>query len=150
MEVGKNQKKKKKKHEEKGSHLGTFPFWKQSSLHFFVEKQQQKKKAYSGLFQTQGGDSWLASWQNCLPGNRRICVTLLILCCRLEKCVEAKEELEADLYSRFVLVLNEKKAKIRNLQKLLSEARESAVDAKCSRYLISLGFLVWYLVHVWV
>uniref|UniRef100_A0A803WED8 DNA repair protein XRCC4 n=1 Tax=Ficedula albicollis TaxID=59894 RepID=A0A803WED8_FICAL len=52
---------------------------------------------------------------------------------RLEKCVEAKEELEADLYSRFVLVLNEKKAKIRNLQKLLSEARESAVDAKCSR-----------------
>ncbi|RMC01225.1 hypothetical protein DUI87_22174 [Hirundo rustica rustica] len=52
---------------------------------------------------------------------------------RLEKCVEAKEELEADLYSRFVLVLNEKKAKIRNLQKLLSEAKESAVDAKCAR-----------------
>uniref|UniRef100_A0A8C3QT57 DNA repair protein XRCC4 n=1 Tax=Cyanoderma ruficeps TaxID=181631 RepID=A0A8C3QT57_9PASS len=52
---------------------------------------------------------------------------------RLEKCVEAKEELEADLYSRFVLVLNEKKAKIRNLQKLLSEAKESTVDAKCAR-----------------
>ncbi|NXD26783.1 XRCC4 protein, partial [Spelaeornis formosus] len=52
---------------------------------------------------------------------------------RLEKCVEAKEELEADLYSRFVLVLNEKKAKIRNLQKLLSDAKESAVDAKCAR-----------------
>nr|XP_021407519.1 DNA repair protein XRCC4 isoform X1 [Lonchura striata domestica] len=52
---------------------------------------------------------------------------------RLEKCVEAKEDLEADLYSRFVLVLNEKKAKIRNLQKLLSEAKESAVDAKCAR-----------------
>lgn len=57
--------------------------------------------------------------------------------------MEAKEDLEADLYSRFVLVLNEKKAKIRNLQKLLSEAKESAVDAKCARYLISLGFLVW-------
>ncbi|XP_058720080.1 DNA repair protein XRCC4 [Poecile atricapillus] len=52
---------------------------------------------------------------------------------RLEKCVEAKEELEADLYSKFVLVLNEKKAKIRSLQKLLSEAKESAVDAKCAR-----------------
>ncbi|NXR58937.1 XRCC4 protein, partial [Rhadina sibilatrix] len=52
---------------------------------------------------------------------------------RLEKCVEAKEELEADLYSKFVLVLNEKKAKIRNLQKLLSEAKESAVDAKRAR-----------------
>ncbi|NXG05852.1 XRCC4 protein, partial [Sakesphorus luctuosus] len=52
---------------------------------------------------------------------------------RLEKCVEAKEELEADLYHRFVLVLNEKKAKIRSLQKLLSEAKEEpAADAKSS------------------
>ncbi|XP_009864654.1 PREDICTED: DNA repair protein XRCC4, partial [Apaloderma vittatum] len=52
---------------------------------------------------------------------------------RLEKCVEAKEELEADLYNRFILVLNEKKAKIRNLQKLLNEAKESAADAKSTR-----------------
>ncbi|NXI44072.1 XRCC4 protein, partial [Galbula dea] len=52
---------------------------------------------------------------------------------RLEKCVEAKEELEADLYSRFTLVLNEKKAKIRSLQELLNEAKESAADAKCTR-----------------
>ncbi|XP_067838901.1 DNA repair protein XRCC4 isoform X2 [Heptranchias perlo] len=37
----------------------------------------------------------------------------------LEKCVKAKEELEQDLYSRFVLVLNEKKAKIRSLQENL-------------------------------
>ncbi|XP_014815999.1 PREDICTED: DNA repair protein XRCC4 [Calidris pugnax] len=52
---------------------------------------------------------------------------------RLEKCVEAKEELESDLYNRFILVLNEKKAKIRNLQKLLNDAKESAADAKCTR-----------------
>uniref|UniRef100_A0A8B9BUZ3 DNA repair protein XRCC4 n=3 Tax=Anser TaxID=8842 RepID=A0A8B9BUZ3_9AVES len=52
---------------------------------------------------------------------------------RLEKCVEAKEELEADLYNRFILVLNEKKAKIRNLQKLLNEAKQSAADTKCTR-----------------
>ncbi|OXB62477.1 hypothetical protein ASZ78_014471 [Callipepla squamata] len=52
---------------------------------------------------------------------------------RLEKCVEAKEELEADLYNRFVLVLNEKKTKIRSLQRLLNEAKESAVDTKCTR-----------------
>ncbi|XP_031465392.1 DNA repair protein XRCC4 [Phasianus colchicus] len=52
---------------------------------------------------------------------------------RLEKCVEAKEELEADLYNRFVLVLNEKKTKIRNLQKLLNEAKELAVDTQCTR-----------------
>lgn len=43
---------------------------------------------------------------------------------RFEKCVSAKEALEADLYQRFVLVLNEKKAKIRSLHKLLSEAQE--------------------------
>ncbi|NXQ93135.1 XRCC4 protein, partial [Sagittarius serpentarius] len=52
---------------------------------------------------------------------------------RLEKCVEAKEELEADLYNRFILVLNEKKAKIRNLQKLLNEAKESSADSNCTR-----------------
>ncbi|VCW76232.1 unnamed protein product, partial [Gulo gulo] len=43
---------------------------------------------------------------------------------RFEKCVTAKEALETDLYKRFILVLNEKKAKIRNLHKLLSEVQE--------------------------
>ncbi|XP_059274173.1 DNA repair protein XRCC4 isoform X6 [Mustela nigripes] len=43
---------------------------------------------------------------------------------RFEKCVSAKEALETDLYKRFILVLNEKKAKIRNLHKLLSEVQE--------------------------
>ncbi|NXQ51801.1 XRCC4 protein, partial [Anthoscopus minutus] len=61
---------------------------------------------------------------------------------RLETCVIAKAELELDLYSRFVLVLNEKKAKIRNLQKLLSEAKESAVDAKCARDSIATTHMV--------
>ncbi|KAI6058284.1 DNA-repair protein XRCC4 [Aix galericulata] len=52
---------------------------------------------------------------------------------RLEKCVEAKEDLESDLYNRFILVLNEKKAKIRNLQKLLNEAKQYAADTECTR-----------------
>ncbi|XP_023556746.1 DNA repair protein XRCC4 [Octodon degus] len=43
---------------------------------------------------------------------------------RLEKCVRAKEGLEADLYKRFILVLNEKKSKIRSLHKLLNEVQE--------------------------
>ncbi|XP_012577213.1 PREDICTED: DNA repair protein XRCC4 [Condylura cristata] len=43
---------------------------------------------------------------------------------RFEKCVRAKEDLETDLYKRFVLVLNEKKAKIRSLHKLLNEVQE--------------------------
>ncbi|XP_029798408.1 DNA repair protein XRCC4 [Suricata suricatta] len=43
---------------------------------------------------------------------------------RFEKCVSAKEALETDLYKRFILVLNEKKAKIRSLHKLLNEVQE--------------------------
>ncbi|XP_034512355.1 DNA repair protein XRCC4 isoform X3 [Ailuropoda melanoleuca] len=43
---------------------------------------------------------------------------------RFEKCVSAKEAVETDLYKRFILVLNEKKAKIRSLHKLLSEVQE--------------------------
>ncbi|XP_048187021.1 DNA repair protein XRCC4 [Perognathus longimembris pacificus] len=43
---------------------------------------------------------------------------------RFEKCVNAKEALESDLYKRFILVLNEKKTKIRSLHKLLSEYQE--------------------------
>ncbi|XP_062984693.1 DNA repair protein XRCC4 [Elgaria multicarinata webbii] len=46
---------------------------------------------------------------------------------QLLKCVEAKEQLETDLYQRFVLVLNEKKAKIRSLLKHLAEAEEAVV-----------------------
>uniref|UniRef100_A0A4X1TA34 DNA repair protein XRCC4 n=1 Tax=Sus scrofa TaxID=9823 RepID=A0A4X1TA34_PIG len=43
---------------------------------------------------------------------------------RFEKCVSAKEAVETDLYKRFILVLNEKKAKIRSLYKLLNEVQE--------------------------
>ncbi|KAI5946420.1 DNA repair protein XRCC4 [Manis javanica] len=43
---------------------------------------------------------------------------------RFEKCVSAKEAVESDLYNRFILVLNEKKAKIRSLNKLLNEVQE--------------------------
>lgn len=43
---------------------------------------------------------------------------------RFEKCVTDKEALETDLYKRFILVLNEKKAKIRSLHKSLNEAQK--------------------------
>ncbi|XP_072462319.1 DNA repair protein XRCC4 isoform X1 [Notamacropus eugenii] len=52
---------------------------------------------------------------------------------RLEKCVTAKENLEADLYKRFILVLNEKKAKIRSLHKLLKQAQEPEEDTQDER-----------------
>ncbi|KAL0607539.1 DNA repair protein XRCC4, partial [Plecturocebus cupreus] len=48
-----------------------------------------------------------------------------------EKCVSAKEALETDLYKRFILVLNEKKTKIRSLHnKLLNGAQEQEKDIK--------------------
>ncbi|XP_032132640.1 DNA repair protein XRCC4 [Sapajus apella] len=50
---------------------------------------------------------------------------------RFEKCVIAKEALETDLYKRFILVLNEKKTKIRSLHnKLLNGAQEQEKDIK--------------------
>uniref|UniRef100_A0A8C9A9D0 DNA repair protein XRCC4 n=1 Tax=Prolemur simus TaxID=1328070 RepID=A0A8C9A9D0_PROSS len=52
---------------------------------------------------------------------------------RFEKCVSAKEALETDLYKRFILVLNEKKTKIRSLQKLLNEAQEQEKNTKHER-----------------
>ncbi|XP_008851514.1 DNA repair protein XRCC4 isoform X2 [Nannospalax galili] len=52
---------------------------------------------------------------------------------RFEKCVSSKEALETDLYKRFILVLNEKKAKIRSLHKLLSEVQELEKNAECGR-----------------
>ncbi|KAM9253526.1 DNA repair protein XRCC4 [Dugong dugon] len=52
---------------------------------------------------------------------------------RFEKCVSAKETLEADLYKRFILLLNEKKAKIRRLHKLLSEVQELEKNAEHDR-----------------
>lgn len=54
---------------------------------------------------------------------------------RFEKCVTAKEALETDLYKRFILVLNEKKAKIRSLNKLLNEVQEPERNIEHERYL---------------
>ncbi|XP_059825348.1 DNA repair protein XRCC4 isoform X3 [Hypanus sabinus] len=47
---------------------------------------------------------------------------------RLEEYVKAKEDLEQDLYSRFILVLNAKKAKIRQLLEHLKCVREQTED----------------------
>ncbi|XP_056394920.1 DNA repair protein XRCC4 isoform X3 [Hyla sarda] len=50
---------------------------------------------------------------------------------QLEKFVKSKEDLERDLYTRFTLVLNEKKAKIRSLNQKLSQT-EKKVSEKSS------------------
>lgn len=51
----------------------------------------------------------------------------------LEKCVTEKEQLEQDLFTRFVLVLNEKKAKIRSLQEKLKAEAAAAESAQHHR-----------------
>uniref|UniRef100_UPI00398EA405 DNA repair protein XRCC4 isoform X2 n=1 Tax=Pristiophorus japonicus TaxID=55135 RepID=UPI00398EA405 len=55
----------------------------------------------------------------------------------LEKYVKAKEELEQDLYSRFILVLNEKKAKIRSLQENVKCIDEQAELRSQSRTVVA-------------
>lgn len=59
-----------------------------------------------------------------------LCVSVLS---RLKRYVGGKEALEAELYSRFVLVLNEKKAKIRSLQQEVTNLQEM----KCVAYTTS-------------
>lgn len=49
---------------------------------------------------------------------------------RLDKCVSLKEELEQDLYGKFKLVLNEKKAKIRRLMESLEHLSNQQQQAK--------------------
>lgn len=46
---------------------------------------------------------------------------------RLEQCVDLKEEIEGDLYGKFKLVLNEKKAKVRGLMETLKKVKEGSV-----------------------
>lgn len=47
---------------------------------------------------------------------------------RLEQQVLDKEAMEQELYSRFVVVLNEKKAKIRSLQDSLHQLQQAEED----------------------
>jgi len=54
-----------------------------------------------------------------------VCLIGLYSLHRMERYVQGKETLEKDLYSRFVLVLNEKKAKLRALQERVRELEES-------------------------
>ncbi|XP_068104037.1 DNA repair protein XRCC4 [Hyperolius riggenbachi] len=49
---------------------------------------------------------------------------------QLEKFVSGKEQLEQDLYTRFTLVLNEKKAKIRSLKEKLSQSEQKAQETQ--------------------
>lgn len=60
------------------------------------------------------------------PTDMRKCgIQISCLCFRLKRYAGGKEALEAELYSRFVLVLNEKKAKIRSLQETLTQLQET-------------------------
>lgn len=55
---------------------------------------------------------------------------------RLKHYTGCKEALEAELYSRFVLVLNEKKAKIRSLQESITQLQETRYTTAFSPVLV--------------
>ena len=66
----------------------------------------------------------------------RVCVRACVfsLCvracaCRLQQRVEQKESMESSLYCRFVMVLNQKKAKIRALRDSLQRLQHGGRDA---------------------
>lgn len=69
----------------------------------------------------------------CIPVNtyctyiHKLCVFLCIrvFLTRLEQQVQDKQMLEKKLYSRFVMVMNEKKAKIRGLQDAVCQLRQT-------------------------
>ena len=51
---------------------------------------------------------------------------------RLEECVNIKEEIEGELYGKFKLILNEKKAKIRRLMESLNRQQQGGGARKCN------------------
>uniref|UniRef100_A0A8B9H7M2 X-ray repair complementing defective repair in Chinese hamster cells 4 n=1 Tax=Astyanax mexicanus TaxID=7994 RepID=A0A8B9H7M2_ASTMX len=71
--------------------------------------------------------------QNLLEENRRIRDELEHITAQMEGCVREKEEVERDLFSRFVLVLNEKKNKLRDLQQRIKQL-EVTVEEEKQRY----------------
>ncbi|XP_059214512.1 DNA repair protein XRCC4 isoform X2 [Centropristis striata] len=77
----------------------------------------------------QRGDSLQQHNQNLEEQNQRLRAEQQRITAQLKRYARGKETLEAELFSRFVVVLNEKKAKIRSLQQdvtHLQEARSSA------------------------
>ncbi|KAJ8285548.1 hypothetical protein GJAV_G00028080 [Gymnothorax javanicus] len=62
--------------------------------------------------------------QNLLQENHHLCHEHDRITTELERYVLGKESLERELYTRFVLVLNEKKTKIRELQERLRQLQE--------------------------
>ncbi|KAJ8380625.1 hypothetical protein SKAU_G00014030 [Synaphobranchus kaupii] len=72
----------------------------------------------------QSSSELRAKNQNLLEENRRLGLEQDRITTELERYVQGKESLERELYTRFVLVLNEKKAKIRQLQERLRQLQE--------------------------
>lgn len=61
----------------------------------------------------------------CLTHKMFVCLYVCISLTRLEHHVQDKEKMERELYSRFVMVLNDKKAKIRSLQDAMRQLQQA-------------------------
>lgn len=80
------------------------------------------------IFRTKG-----SHWRKCdFQILRLVCFVYF----RLKRYAGCKEALEAELYSRFVLVLNEKKAKIRSLQERITHLQETRYTTAFSPVLV--------------
>ncbi|TNN29091.1 DNA repair protein XRCC4 [Liparis tanakae] len=73
----------------------------------------------------QRGNSLENHNQNLEEENQRLRGEQQRITAELQRYAGGKEVLEAELYSRFVLVLNEKKAKIRSLQETLTRLQDT-------------------------
>ncbi|XP_064152554.1 DNA repair protein XRCC4-like isoform X2 [Anguilla rostrata] len=78
------------------------------------------------------GSELQAQNQNLLEENQRLCCEQDRITTELERYVQGKESLERELYTRFVLLLNEKKAKIRELQERLRQLQEQREEREKS------------------
>ncbi|XP_056288958.1 DNA repair protein XRCC4 [Pseudoliparis swirei] len=76
----------------------------------------------------QRGNSLENHNQNLEEENRRLRGEQQRITAELKRYAGGKEVLEAELYSRFVLVLNEKKAKIRSLQETLTRLQDTSSE----------------------
>ena len=76
------------------------------------------------------GNSSVAGWTRLHPDPLSPSLPFTLPPSSMERYVHGKETLEQELYSRFVVVLNEKKAKIRALQARVKQLEESLEEGR--------------------
>ncbi|XP_071322032.1 DNA repair protein XRCC4 isoform X2 [Trachinotus anak] len=87
----------------------------------------------------QRGNTLEQQNQNLEEENRRLRQEQQRISAELKRYVGGKEALEVELYSRFILVLNEKKAKIRSLQETLTHLQQKSSEGQKNKEPVKSG-----------